>query len=326
MKTLGRLDPARRIGASPLRVRHASGGVTFVLGLFLAVTAAATAAVPKTREPRWVFSLLPKSLQKNPRLELTVITEMTDAGRRRPPVSPRDPAYFELYSLGPHNLGDEIGGTEAVPANEVVELLRRALAKNGYQPAQPPAHPPSLLITYTWGMHNRLDEPDPDNPMLSPMAVERNLLDRAALVGGTKFAEELRRAFEQKNDLDLTGGALVPILDPIELFRRRQENNDFLVEQSLADVYYVVASAYDYDLARTRQRVLLWRTRMTVASAGVSEQQSLPALVTAAGPYFGKDMPQAEVLSRRSVREGSVEIGPPIIVEETAPPAPKGTK
>ena len=46
-------------------------------------------------------------------------------------------------------------------------------------------------------MHNRLDEPDPDNPMLSPMAVERNLLDRAALVGGTKFAEELRRAFEQ---------------------------------------------------------------------------------------------------------------------------------
>jgi hypothetical protein len=65
---------------------------------------------------------------------------------------------------------------------------------------------------------------------------------------------------------------------------------------------------------------------MTVASAGVSEQQSLPALVTAAGPYFGKDMPQAEVLSRRSVREGSVEIGPPIIVEETAPPAPKGTK
>jgi hypothetical protein len=324
MTTPGRLDPARRIGASPRRVRHVAGGVTFALGLVVAVTVAT--AAPKTREPRWVFSLLPKSLQKNPRLELTVITEMTEAGRRRPSVSPRNPAYFELYSRGPHNLGDEIGGGDAAPANEIAERLRRSLAANGFQPAQPPAHPPSLLIMYAWGMHNRLDEPDPDHPMLSPTAVERNLLDRAALVGGTKFAGELRRAFEQKNDLDLTGGALVPIMDPIEMFRRRQDNNDFLVEQSIGDVYYVVASAYDYDLARTHQRVLLWRTRMTVAAAGVSEQQSLPALMAAAAPYFGRDMREAEVLSRRSVREGFVDVGTPTVVEEAAPSASKGSK
>jgi hypothetical protein len=37
------------------------------------------------KEPRWVFSLLPKSMQKDPRLDYTVITEMTPAGRKLPP-------------------------------------------------------------------------------------------------------------------------------------------------------------------------------------------------------------------------------------------------
>ena len=39
-----------------------------------------------SRSPQWVFSLLPKSFQKNPLLELTVITETTEAGKKLPPV------------------------------------------------------------------------------------------------------------------------------------------------------------------------------------------------------------------------------------------------
>ena len=48
----------------------------------------------KKESSDWVFSILPKSLQKNPRLELTVITEMTDAGKSWPPVSAGKPAYL----------------------------------------------------------------------------------------------------------------------------------------------------------------------------------------------------------------------------------------
>jgi hypothetical protein len=272
-----------------------------------------------------VYSRFPTSLQKNPRLELTVITEMTDAGRARPEVSPAHPAYFEVFSHGAHDLGDTYAGMKEIPLPRVQEMLTRALATNGYLPAERPAHPPTLLVTYTWGQHNRLTEPDEENPVMSSAQVERNLLDRAALVGGVKFAEELREAFRQKNDLALAGGSLVPMLDPIEVFKRRADNNEFLLEQAMEDVYYVVASAYDYEAAMKHQRVLLWRTRMTVASAGVAEDQSLPALVSAAAPYFGKDMPAPEVMLRREVKEGSVHVGTPRVVEdhpaEPAPPA-----
>src|SRR5262245_28398310 len=66
------------------------------------------AATPAKKEERsqWVFSLLPKSFQKNPQLDLTVITEMTELGKKLPPVSPEKPAYFVAVSSGYHPMGD----------------------------------------------------------------------------------------------------------------------------------------------------------------------------------------------------------------------------
>jgi hypothetical protein len=69
---------------------------------------AAKAPAPATKDSgnnEWVFSLLPKSMQKNPRLELTVITEMTPAGRALPPVSVAQPAYFEAFTNGARAMG-----------------------------------------------------------------------------------------------------------------------------------------------------------------------------------------------------------------------------
>jgi len=121
---------------------------------------------------------------------------------------------------------------------------------------------------------------------------------------------------------DLAGGALImlpsSVLDfanPVNTFKRRSSKNEFLVDQTASDVYYVVASAYDYKSLAAKQRTLLWRTRMTVASDGVSPQQSLPTLVLTAGPFFGKEMPEAETFMKRSLPEGKVEVGTPTVVE-----------
>ena len=95
--------------------------------------------------------------------------------------------------------------------------------------------------------------------------------------------------------------------NPVAMFRRASVRNETLLEQTANDVYYVVASAYDHKSAAANRRVLLWRTRMTVAAQGVSQDQTLPTLVMSAAPYFGKDMPEAELLTRRT-REGTVEI------------------
>ena len=282
----------------------------------------------------WVFSLLPKSLQKNPRLELTVITEMTDAGKKLPPVSPQAPAYFETFSPGPRHLGHSQGNESTLKPAEIERLLRRALAANGYLPASQPGQPPSLLIIYTWGSHYLLTEGDEENPTLSGDQVARNLLDRAALVGGEKFAKRLLDLFQQADAMNIAasarpppGGeqvftpAMVEFANPVSMFKRSDPANEFLVDQTASDVYYVVASAYDRKSVTENRRVLLWRTRMTVAAQGVSQEQSLPTLVLSAAPFFGKEMVGPEILSKRAIREGSVEVGTPTVVDPAAPTA-----
>lgn len=320
--------------------------LAFALGLAVAAGTATAAEVPaaapanqvtparKPEKNEWVFSILPKSLQKNPRLEMTVITEMTEEGKKRPPVSPDKPAYFEAFSSGFHQLGNAPANEKTLTAADIERVLVRALATNGYLPARPPQRP-SLMVFYTWGSHSRLDELDEENPALGAQQVARNILDRAALVGGDKFAKKLLEMFLEADAQNTAANVPVPpggepvitqeqldFMNPINQFRRADPKNDFLVDQTANDVYYVVASAYDYQSVAQNKRVLLWRTRMTVAAQGVSQDQTLPTLVASAAPYFGKDMPEPETLNRRVMREGSVEIGTPTVVEsDVASPA-----
>jgi hypothetical protein len=284
----------------------------------------------------WVFSILPKSLQKNPRLDLTVISEVTEAGKKLPPVSPQAPAYFELYTSGPRHQGDTAGNHHTLKQEDVARILTRSLAANGYLPANLPQQPPSQLIIYTWGSHAALTEGDAENPALSAQQIARNLLDRAALVGGDKFALKLLELFERADAMNTAGRAPVPpegqpvftqemmdFANPVSVFKRADPKNEYLVDQAASDVYYVVASAYDYKSVSSSRRVLLWRTRMTVSAAGVSQEQTLPTLIATATPYFGKDMAEPAILNPRAVREGAVEVGTPTVVEPGVSPARK---
>lgn len=302
-----------------------------------------TPAAPKRpAKSEWVFSLLPKSFQKNPRIDLTVITEMTELGRKRPAASPSAPVYYLAQSTGFHAMGHAPANEHPLKPEDVERLLARALATNGFLPAKLPEHPPTLAVFYTWGSHSLLIEGDEENPSLSGEQVTRNLLDRAALVGGAKFSQEVMHLFQQSDDLatlnhappsDPTGivPPVAPFLDPGQLqfmdpiyrYRQADPKNDFLFEQFTHDVYYVVASAYDYASLAEKTRRLYWRTRMTVAAQGVSQAQTMPALILNAAPFFGQDMSEPEILSRRAVPEGQVEIGTPTVVEMPAAEAVK---
>ena len=313
----------------------------FALSVALAASSppAGTPAIPTASPPsQWVFSLLPKSLQRNPTLDLTVITEVTEEGKKLPPVSPDHPAYYITQAVGYVQVGDTAGGEKTLAPDEVERLLKKSLAANGYLPATPPAQPPTLVVIYAWGTDNLLN---PDDESLSADQVARNILDRAAMVGGAKFARELATHFAQSDAMatanqpartDPSGNAIGPtpvlgpdqmaFFNPVNLFKLRNPKNEFLVDQAADDCYYVVASAYDYAAFTRQQRSLLWRTRMTVNSRGVSQVQSLPTLITTAAPYFGRDMLESEIIVKRA-REGEVIIGTPTVVElPTAAPAP----
>jgi hypothetical protein len=309
-------------------------------GAMLAAAESAPPSAPAPKKPEkseWVFSLLPKAFQKNPRVDLTVITEMTPLGKQLPPVTPAKPAYYISQSGGFNQRGHAPANEKSLQEADIERLLTRALATSGYLRAESPGHPASLVIIYTWGSHNLLIEGDEENPSLSGELVARNLLDRAALVGGEKFAAKLLKLFEEADSLALASRAPVPpdgqavigpeqmdFLNPVNLFRRADPKNDFLVDQTANDVYYVVASAYDYGALLRKERRLYWRTRMTVAAQGVSQEQTLPTLITTAGPYFGKDMPEVEILSKRATPDGRVEIGEAVVVpgEESAAKIP----
>ena len=226
-----------------------------------------TAATPakKPEKSQWVFSILPKSLQKNPPIDLTVITEMTDLGKKQPVPSPKAPVYYISQSSGFHQMGHAAGNERSLKPEDVERLLGRALATNGFLPAQLPEHPPTLAVFYTWGSHNMLVEGDAENPSLSGEQVTRNLLDRAALVGGVKFSQEMLKLFQQADAMavlnrvppadpsgavppidPILGAAQMEFLNPVNRFRQADPKNDFLVDQFTNDVYFVVASALSH--------------------------------------------------------------------------------
>lgn len=281
--------------------------------------AAAPASTAKQEEAprRWNFSLLPKAFQTNPMMDMTVITEMTDEGRLRQPPSSQTPAYYSLLSAGYRMHGEISGDARVFSQSETEEHLIGALAASGFQPEQDPDHPPSLLIVYSWGVHSPLEFGDEENPAEANAAILRNMLARAALVGGDGFARELHARFMDASDMfdinRIAGFETLPpwafdFANPIAQFRQSSVRNEFLLLQSANSLYYIIASAYDYSSAAENQRVLLWRTRMTVSAAGVSQRESLPTVIQTAASYFGRETPEPQIVQRR-VKDGTTSIG-----------------
>lgn len=320
----------------------ASGlGGALLLGALLGVWVSAAEPEPK-QPPQWVFELLPRSLQKNPRLDLTVITEMTPEGRCLPPVDPGHPAYYVAQSAGYRRTRDGPVREQTIAAELVDAFVRRSLAERGYLPAADPASPAALVLVYYWGLHGR---PEADEA-LTANDLAGNLLDRAALVGGEGFRAELSRLMAESSlqaeagvsptrHMAIEDAPVAPVLGPDQLeflsplnrFRDLRPENEFLLEQAGSDVYYVVVSAYDGAELRRNRRVLLWRTRMTAAADGIAQADALPTLVAAASPYFGREMSAPVILRRRATPAGEVTIGAPTVVEEDVPaqaPRPPG--
>jgi hypothetical protein len=280
-------------------------------------------AVPE-QASGFVFSLLPHSFQANPRSDITMICEMTDAGRKKPLVTKKDPAYFVAQSAGYRETGEDVV-TQKVPIGIAVQNLERALAVNGFMPAKEGQKPDYILI-YHWGNHSSYgDATGLPNDTLS------TIISRASLVGGLKFAADLEKALvETASDYTATtaadadgnvmratrsdtrdalvkaststsgisgasdGTSLTAMLDsltPFERFKRLNNRNSFLVEQCMQGIYFVVISAYDHNVfLKEKKRVLLWRAKLTIDAQGIALSDAIPALALNGAKYLGRDM------------------------------------
>ncbi len=304
----------------------------YLLPLLACLSAAEMRADAKSPPPEPLashsFSFLPRSLQKHPSLPIAIITEMTDDGRKVRVPTAAQPMYYLAQAAGYHDEGQAYGETKAMPVAELQGLLEHALASNQYLPADA-AHPARMIMVFSWGSANKFDyRTDPDEPAdaigRGNYATRMNFLARAQLVGGSAFARSVENALNQEDEM-LASGSKVIGPRPLELLANRDERIQQLLEQSLDDCYYVVASAYDALAMAHGQRRLLWRTHLTVNSNGVAMAETLPVLIQNGTPYFGRDMKTAATVRAGLDREGHVEIGTATVISSETP-GPTGSK
>lgn len=305
-------------------------------------------AVPSPAPSGFVFSLLPKSFQKRPLMDFNVITEMTDEGRKRPVPAPGKPIRYLTQTGKFLQTGATLsGGEKPPPVPELEAAMYSALAGNGYLPATAPGEKPALLIVFNFGSHGAETAP-PGSELLemAPVTAEellqfvlrdirlyKDIVERASLMGGVKFAAELKAALEREIiNINVNEAAKLHIApvspdfdSPYQLFLKGKNTRlvQYLAELAFHTCYFVVASAYDFESVVRNERVLLWRTKMTVDAQGVSMEETLGPLIAQAGPYFGRDMSEVSVVSKRILRDGNVEIGTPTVVEEVRTSAPE---
>src|SRR3954454_1722436 len=102
----------------------------------------------------------------NPKVEVNVVVDMTEAGRKVAPPTKEKPAYYFPIVAGYHEEGAIVAGEKAPPKNMVIHELAKALAVQGYRVVSAQTPPPSLLLVLYWGyMNPQIDDfGDADNP------------------------------------------------------------------------------------------------------------------------------------------------------------------
>ena len=258
-----------------------------------------------TEERFRLVDLLPNSVQKNPKIALTVMTDMTEEGRARPVPSAQAPTYYAIVDGGQVEEGDPVAGDAWPTASELARVLGSSLAQGGYLPAAP-GHPPTVMVHYRWGILNRREPvsgasavggnaelPDSDDRVQM-----KNFVARAMFVGGEKFTRDLLHAIKTHS---------------LDAFRARDWQTDDLVSLVFCNLYVILASGYDYEALQRGEKKLLWKTRIATDSHGLVLRETLPALVRNAGVYIGHET--ASVMLRRRLLTGRVDMGEPVFEE-----------
>jgi len=360
-------------------------------------------AAKKPKSEKWSFSLLPIGLQKNPKVDYAIFTEMTDAGRKLPEPSFDNPVYYLAHATGQHDTGDATGGAKTIPYAKIEQLLNTSLATNGYRPADA-QHPPTQVLMLAWGMHNKieiladdsavgsqdisdaLDGLDPteasedqieqaieksDIPRTVASAISsddirkalENVIARAKIVGGEKFAVEVAKALATSgfSSGKLAGDVIPTIVDALsqgnedinlaeivtqafsaeleqafDAHNFRAFSTDTNVVETLCyavqnDCYYLLVTSFDAEALARKQRKILWITRITTVSQGLNFEQTLPIMINNASYYFGRETEVPAIVLKRAYKNASVDIGEAQVVEYmtgtsgTAKPATSGT-
>ena len=221
--------------------------------------------------------------------DVNVVVDMTEAGKKVAPPTKEKPAFYYPVLAGYREAGSLVAGEKTPPPNNVAKLLAKALAAQHYYVYGPNKTPaPTLLLVFHWGyMNPQIDDTgDADNPS----AIFWNQKEMLALVAGNTLKNVGAFGFERED----------------------------ILQNIRDDRYFVIVSAYDFQEATQKKKILLWQAKMSTPSNRVSLAETIPSMITAGAPRFGRETKLPESVTAPLAKEGKVEVGTPRVVPDAA--------
>ncbi|MDO8542665.1 MAG: hypothetical protein Q7S40_19670 [Opitutaceae bacterium] len=232
-------------------------------------------------------------------VQIIAVTDATPVGALRRTVSPASPVYYSAINVGYHDFGGIIAGEKIPPRDQVVKTIANVLAKQGYLPAND-AQPPSLLLLWTWGTMNT------DRMYMGGDDIEGRQVNRRQLLrfmGAYKLGMISKDKSGFQDELFTSG----------QLFR--DADSEMLDDLATEDLYVAAISAYDYTAAQRKEKVLLWTTKISCPSRGLSLPETLPVMLALAGPHIGRETAKPVSIKATEHYKPEVKVGDPTLVE-----------
>lgn len=225
---------------------------------------------------------------------------------------PGKPIHYILRH-GKQSLGDTVAGAKMPDPALVERLIVAELGKQGFVRAEIGGPVPSIFIIATYGDANFTVATEDDIDMFVGM-VNRTK-------GGLPLSEEetraeaarlaylnSQRAVDKDKIVNITGAGKVGVPDA---------NGMKVLTAANEDRYFLTLAALDAEAFRRKERVLLWRTSMSVDWRN-DLAASLPAMLASAGPSFGVSVREPVFMDDRDRREAQVQIGEAVVVPDEA--------
>jgi hypothetical protein len=226
-----------------------------------------------------------------------VVTDMTPAGRTVTPPTPAKPVYFQGLSLG-SKLGS-IPGDVIPEKRKFDQFIAKILARQGYLPAEPGVHEPTLFLIVQWGY-------------LAPRVSDTSHISYMVWFLG----------YDPNKDI---GANWSPNFLGPEVFLRdfRSRVVETIFDTAGEPAYGIIVTAFEYKSASTNHPIAYWQTRVGLAAVGKTMAQALPTMIVAAGPAIGRETASPLLRDADKARQGHVDLGQLKVVGYEDDPVPR---
>jgi len=237
--------------------------------------------------------LLPK-----PELEVIIVTDVpADGAAAQLPTSDR-PVYYLAVCAGYRDFAASIAGDKLPAQEDMIGVLSKVLAKQGFLPADQ-RHSPTQLIVYAWGTMYPVQITLPFGNQMMPVQLNRN--QQLAFLGGAKLGLVSQH-----------GGSLLPEIEGLSI---RRPGADAIIETASDDLYVAKIAGYDYQAAMRGKAKLLWSTRISCPARRLVLRDTLPVMVIIAGPNIGRETPRPVWVRVSDRFKPEVKLGEPKLEE-----------